>query len=261
MTAPPDFKYLYGPVPSWRLGRSLGVDLVSVQGKSCPFACIYCQLGPTTELTLLRRIFVPTAAVLEEIRALPPGVAMDYLTLSGRGEPTLAANLGEAIAGLKRLRPEKVAVLTNAALLDREEVRRELAEADLVCAKLDAATQEVFEAVNHPPPGLRIETVLSGIRAFRAGYRGRLALQIMFLEANREEAPELARLAREIGPDEVQLNTPLRPCGVLPLPPGELREIARLFEGIPAPSVYDAPERTAEPMSRGEALRRRGKRL
>ncbi len=133
-----EYRIIYGPVPSWRLGASLGIDLLSREEKICSFDCVYCQLGRTDLLTTDRGLYVATKEVLEEIAALPPEVRIDTLTFSGRGEPTLAANLGDAIEAVKRLRREPVAVLTNSSLIGRRDVRSELEQADILVAKLDA---------------------------------------------------------------------------------------------------------------------------
>jgi len=137
----PNYKYIYGPVPSWRLGNSLGIDLLSQKNKICNFDYGYCQLKSTSYYTDERKQYVKTEDIIAEIRQLPVNVEIDYLTFSGRGESTLAANLGEAITAVKNLRSEPVAVLTNSALIDREDVRRDLSHADFVVAKLDASSQ------------------------------------------------------------------------------------------------------------------------
>jgi len=118
------YKYIYGPVPSWRLGSSLGIDPLSAKDKICSFDCIYCQIGKTTIHTKKRKVFVSAEQLIEELKSLPP-VDIDYITFSGRGEPTLAKNLGEMIAEVKKIRKEPVAVLTNASLLYDKEVRED----------------------------------------------------------------------------------------------------------------------------------------
>lgn len=254
-----DFRFVYGPVPSWRLGASLGIDLLSREEKICSFDCVYCQLGRTDLLTIDRGLYVATEALLGEIAALPPEVQIDTVTFSGRGEPTLAENLGEAIAAVKRLRREPVAVLTNSSLIGREEVRADLERADLVVAKLDAPTAELLRAINRPAAGVAFEGILAGLIAFRHQYRGRLAIQIMFVPENREAADELARLACRIGADEVQVNTPLRPGGSRPLDRFEIQGIAKCFRDLPVRCVYEEPRKPVTPIRAGDTLRRRGK--
>jgi wyosine [tRNA(Phe)-imidazoG37] synthetase (radical SAM superfamily) len=201
---------------------------------------------------------VPTEKVIEEIRSLPP-VDIDYITFSGRGEPTLAKNLGEMIAGVKKIRKEPVAVLTNASLIHEKEVRRDLSRADLVVAKLDASSEETFKKINRPLKGLRLSKVIKGIDIFLKNYRGKFALQIMFLEENEKYAKEIAQLAKRIWPDEVQLNTPLRPCAVKPLSKKRMEKIEKHFKGLNTISVYKSVRKKVKPVSRKDTLKRRGK--
>ena len=140
---------IYGPVPSWRLGRSLGVDILSTKGKTCCFDCIYCQLGRTVYPLTGRKEFVSLAELAKELEAVK-GVAADYVTFSGVGEPTLASNLGEAIRLAKSVLALPLAVLTNSSLMTREDVRKELILADVVVAKVDAPDEELFQQINRP---------------------------------------------------------------------------------------------------------------
>lgn len=252
---------IYGPVPSWRLGRSLGIDLLPGRGKTCSLDCVYCQLGGTTRFTAERQVYVETEKLKRDLDALPLTDAdVDYLTFSGTGEPTLAANLGEAI-DLVRDRPAlqgvPVAVLTNATLLSRPGVRRELAHADLVVAKLDAPDEVLFRVINRPVTDLSWFQVLKGIQAFRRQFDGRLALQMMFVDANRRRADEMATLARNLNPDEVQLNTPLRASPTPPLERAAMAEIERVFAGLPVVNVYEAHPPTVRALDRAEMRRRR----
>ncbi len=249
-------KVIYGPVASWRLGRSLGVDMVSRAEKTCSFDCVYCQLGPTRRLTRQRREFVPIARLSEELARLP-ALEVDYVTFSGSAEPTLAANLGEAIVAVKQRLSVPVAVLTNSSLMSEPEVRSALAPADKVVAKLDAPSWELLHIVNRPAPGITFESILAGLRTFREEYRGVFALQMMFYESNRGHAAALADLARELAPDEIEVNTPLRPCAVKPLAQEEMTEIMDHFSGLPAVSVYQAERPAIEPLDLEETLRRR----
>jgi len=252
------YKYIYGPVPSWRLGRSLGIDPVSKGRKVCSFDCIYCQIGKTRFLTDERRDFISCEDVIEELDLLPL-LKIDYITFSGAGEPTLASNLGEMITAIKKIRKEKIAVITNSSLLHRIDVRDDLLTADLVVAKLDAPMQEIFTTVNGPIETINIEHIISGLKLFRETYRGKLALQIMFVEQNKSYAQEIAQIAREIHPDEVQINTPLRPCKVKPLSETELDRIEVYFQGLKTVSVYKAEKKKVKPISDEDTLKRRGK--
>jgi wyosine [tRNA(Phe)-imidazoG37] synthetase (radical SAM superfamily) len=235
---------VYGPVASWRLGRSLGVDPLAGNCKRCTFDCTYCQLGPTPPGPILRDAWVDPDILADELRATRH-VPADYLTFSGLGEPTLASNLEELIRVARKLRNSPVAVLTNASLIVYPDVQRALSLADFVIAKVDAQDEEVFLQVNRPRIPCSAAGVIEGIRGFRAGYKGGLALQMMFVAANRSQAEPLAALARSICPDEVQLNTPLRPSPTPPLSPVRMAEIGRFFEGLPIRQVYGGPKGTA----------------
>ncbi len=250
------FKYIYGPVASWRLGRSLGVDLISTEEKTCSFDCAYCQVGRTQLLTMERRVFVPTDEVLTEVENLPI-VELDYITFSGMGEPTLAANIGEVIRGIKSMRDEPVAVLTNSSFIDDPTVRSDLSAADRVIAKLDAATQGTFEKINRPPAGIMLTSIIKGLCAFREMYGGQLDLQMMFVEDNEGEAADMASLARLIKPDEVEINTPLRPSPVKPLSPERLARVQEYFAGLTTRNVYERREYPATPIDVHQTYRRR----
>lgn len=203
--------YIFGPVPSRRLGRSLGVDLVPF--KTCTYDCIYCQLGRTTDKTVERRKWAPLAEVLAELKqklASRP----DYITLSGSGEPTLYSQTSELIDGIKAITDVPVAVLTNGSLLWQPEVRAQLARADLVVPSLDAGSEAVFRAVNRPHPDISFEQMLEGLKEFRKEYKGQYWLEIFLLagyNAMAAEVDKLAELVRQIKPDRVQLNTATRP--------------------------------------------------
>ncbi len=252
------YKYIYGPVPSWRLGSSLGIDPVSTGKKICSFDCPYCQVGKTEVLTDKRRVFIPVEEIIKELKLLPD-LKIDYITFSGAGEPTLAANLGQMIKEVKRVRPEKIAVLTNSSLMRREDVQKDLLLADFVIAKLDAVSKDMFELMNKPAETIKIEAIIQSIKDFKSLYKGKLALQIMFVKQNKKHASEIANVAKEIHPDEIQINTPLRPCSVKPLSKQELHEIKKNFDGLNVMSVYETEVKEVEPVSDKDTMRRRGK--
>ncbi len=253
------FNHIYGPVSSWRLGRSLGVDPVYAgSGKICSFDCVYCQAGKSGRLTGKRKVFVPTGKILEEIKAFPD-IKIDYITFSGAGEPTLAGNLGEIIKGIRKIRKNKIAVLTNSSTMDKKDVRKDLATADFVIAKLDAHSQELFAKINKPAKTIKFDKIIKGLKKFRSYYKGRFALQIMLHKGNRSYAKNIAYLVREISPDEVQINTPTRPCGIKPLSRGEIEKIKTFFSGTKVTSVYDAKKKSVKPVSERAVLKRRGK--
>ena len=247
---------VYGPVPSWRLGRSLGVDPLGGTRKRCTFDCTYCQLGPTPPGPVLRDAWVDPAALADELQATR-GIRVDYVTFSGLGEPTLASNLEELIRVARDLRKSPVAVLTNASLIGNPDVQRALNLADFVIAKVDAQDEEILLQVNRPRIPCSAAGVIQGIRGFRAGYEGRLGLQMMFVRANAAEAESLAALARSLGPDEVQLNTPLRSSPVPPLSPPDMAAIARVFRGLPVVQVCEARRMPVVPLDRAETRHRR----
>ena len=206
-------KYVFGPVPSRRLGRSLGVDLVPA--KVCTFDCVYCQVGRTTRITTRRERFTPPEKVVAEIRArLKSAPRPDYITLSGSGEPTLNAAIGEIIDGIKRVTDVPVAVLTNGSLFYDPEVRRDCARADVVLPTLDAGDEEVFRRIHRPDPQLTLARIVEGLAAFRREFRGQIWLEV-FLVAGVNSSPEQVRKLRpliaRIKPDRIQLNTAVRP--------------------------------------------------
>ena len=268
------YHYVYGPVSSWRLGRSLGIDLVSPRkGKVCDFDCIYCQLGKTNVFTAKRRIFVPTLKILEEIKALPP-LDIDYITFSGQGEPTLAKNLGEVVRKIRKImkategklapagcperkRGKRVAILTNSSIIDRKDVRKDLALADFVIAKLEAHNEKLFKKINGPAKGIKFDNIIKGLKKFKASYKGKFALQIMFVKENQNYAKEIAKLAKNINPDEIQINTPLRPCGLKPLSASELKKIKRYFKSINCVNVYSAKKKDVKPICKATTMKRR----
>jgi len=249
-------KTAYGPVPSWRLGRSLGVDVICGE-KTCSFDCIYCQLGGTVNKTSERRNFVDTGRIGEDLKEVISKAEIDVITFSGSGEPTLADNLGEVIDTVKGITDLPVAILTNSTLIHQKEVRKELNKLDHVIAKLDAPTQEILELINKPVEGVDLSLIISGIKEFKNEFKGKFSLQLMFVEENKNYAEEMASITREISPDEVQLNTPLRPCPVKPLTEEELGKIAEKFKDLNAISVYESKKPKIEGIDKIEILRRR----
>jgi wyosine [tRNA(Phe)-imidazoG37] synthetase (radical SAM superfamily) len=223
---------VFGPVPSRRLGRSLGVDLVPF--KTCTYDCIYCQLGRTTHKTVEPVRWIPVDDVLEEVKARLES-APDYITLGGSGEPTLYEGLGELVEGIKRLTPIPLAVLTNGSLLWRADVRASLLPADVVIPSLDAGDDSLFQAVNRPHEDLRFELVVQGMIDFRQEYRGRYWLEVLLLAGYTGYAREVRRIAQHlkgIRPDRIHLNTVVRPPAepfAEAVPRDRLEALCRLF--------------------------------
>ncbi len=176
----------------------------------CSFNCTYCQLGFIQVRVNERQIFVPTEKVMRDL-AESRWREADVITVSGSGEPTLAANLGEIVDGLKSFTGKPVLVLTNGTLLHLPALQAELKRADKVFIKLDAATEETFKRINRPVPGVTLEGIVKAACAFRENYQGFLGIQMMFTRVNLHEVTQFAELLKRIRPDEVQLNTPTRP--------------------------------------------------
>ena len=207
--ASPCFSSVYGPVRSWRVGMSLGIDPICLTS-ICSFNCTYCQLGFIQVRINERRVFVSADKVLADLRESRWKEA-DILTISGSGEPTLAANLREIVQVCKTYTRKPVLALTNGTLLHLPEVQEDLDLADRVFVKLDAATEEAFLRINRPVPGVTLAGIVEATRQFRRRYKGFLGIQTMFTRVNVDQVKDFARLLSIIGPDEVQLNTPTRP--------------------------------------------------
>lgn len=205
---------VYGPVDSWRLGKSLGIDLL-MDPSTCSFNCTYCQLGFIQRITTQRKIYVPTEKVVNDFMASNWQEA-DVITFSGSGEPTLAKNIQEVIKEIKTIAKKPIGILTNGTLLNDPIVRTDILGVDIISVKLDATDDESLQAINRPAPGISLDLILSGIKALKKDIRDKKAntkiqIQIMFMPQNKNKIKELANLLNEIKPDEVALNTPTRP--------------------------------------------------
>jgi wyosine [tRNA(Phe)-imidazoG37] synthetase (radical SAM superfamily) len=231
--------HVYGPVPSRRLGRSLGIDLVPY--KTCTYDCVYCQLGRTTHKTCRRREYLPLSGIISELKAtLNRGVQPDVITISGSGEPTLHSRLGQIIARAKKLSHKPLAVLTNGSLLWDPEVADACAEADLVLPSLDAATPLGFTKINRPTKEIAFATMVDGLVEFSRRFKGELWLEVMLVVGYNDQPEEISRLANlieRIQPDRVQLNTVART-------PAEA--FARPVEPAQMDSIASAIARSAE---------------
>ena len=208
------YRYLFGPVPSRRLGRSLGIDLVPQ--KTCTFDCAYCECGRTTVLTLERREYVPTGRVIAELDdCLAKAPDIDYVTFAGSGEPTLHSGIGDIISFIKDRYPRyRVAVLTNGALFVDPDVRAALMRADLVVPSLDAVSEDIFRDINRPSPGITAGQVVAGLIAFSREFPGVIWLEVFIVPGKNDTDEELLRLrdaVAAIAPDRVQVNTLDRP--------------------------------------------------
>lgn len=215
--------YFYGPVPSRRLGFSLGVDLFS--GKTCTFDCLYCQLGHCGKKTAGRFYSLKPAKFKAELKAIADrDQKIDYITISGSGEPTLHKDLDKIITVIKKITNHKypVAVITNSSLLYLKKVRNELKPADLVVPSLDAASPETFSKINRPVKGITFERIVNGLIRLRKEFKGKIWLEIMLISGVNDTKPEIDKFRKiidKINPDKIQLNLPVRPAGTkLPLP-------------------------------------------
>ena len=225
------YKYLFGPVPSRRLGMSLGVDLVPK--KVCSLDCVYCEVGRTNKLTLERKEYIPAEKIKRELadyfskHPLP-----DYVTLTGSGEPTLNTRIGDIIEFVKQLQPGiPVAVLTNGTLLSDRDVRESLLKADLIVPSLDAASEDVMQAINCPASGFDIEKYIEGLVAFSQEFKGKIWLEVFILPGyndSEQELAEIKKIIQRINPDRVQLNTLDRPGTVSGLRPATAEELNRI---------------------------------
>lgn len=208
-------KYVFGPVPSRRLGQSLGIDTIPL--KTCNWNCVYCQLGRTVPLTNERREYVPVEEILLEaeqaLRSHKSG-EIDWVTFVGSGEPTLHSRTGELIRRVKELTPLPVAVITNGSLLYLPEVREELFAADAILPTLDAGNARLYRKINRPHPDITFERLVDGLIAFRKEYCGKLWVEVMLvrdLNDTEESLHEIADVLERIHPDEVHVNLPTRP--------------------------------------------------
>lgn len=206
--------HIFGPVPSRRLGYSLGIDAVPF--KVCTLNCVYCQVGRTSTKTLERKQWISPETVLAELRdVLKKEDKIDFITFSGSGEPTLNSALGNMIGRIKELTTTPVAVLTNGTLFYLPEVRRDVMEADVVVPSLDAVSPEVFEKINRPHPELEVGQIVEGLKLLRKEFHGQIWLEVMVVKGVNDSVEELKKigsLISEINPDKVQINSVFRPA-------------------------------------------------
>lgn len=207
------YQYIFGPVPSRRLGLSLGIDVTPY--KICPYDCIYCQLGRTTRRTVEREEYLPTDAILEEINLkLDEPVKIDFITFSGSGEPTIHANIGEIIDHIKARTSVPVAVITNGGLLSQNSVREALMGADVIIPSLDAGDRKMFQKINRPSPEIRFEEMVEGLIRIREEFQGEIWLEVFLLEginAKESDVEKISQWVKEIRPEKIQLNSVDRP--------------------------------------------------
>lgn len=207
------YSAVYGPVQSWRFGRSLGIDPIGLIS-TCSFNCCYCQLGKLQQNTTQRQIFVPTSQVIHELKAINPEqyLDIDVVTISGSGEPTLALNLEELLIAVKDITKLPAVVLTNSTKLDDSAVRQALTLADIVSVKLDAVFSHQLQSINQPVATIDLANILTNIGKFRQEYQGYMAIQTMILSNwTPEILSQYIQIVQTLHPDEIQLNIPSRP--------------------------------------------------
>jgi wyosine [tRNA(Phe)-imidazoG37] synthetase (radical SAM superfamily) len=207
-------KFLYGPVPSRRLGQSLGVD--PIPSKTCNYQCIYCQLGPTNHFTNQRKNYYPKDEILNELKEalLNETTDFDYLTFVGSGEPTLFKDLGDLISFAQQHTSKPICVITNGSLLSNEDVQSALLNVDVVLPTFDAGDKKTFRLINRPHPDILFEKLIDGFIKFRNRYEGQFWAEIMLVK-DVNDSPEKLRKIKEkmdlIHPDRIDVNVPIRP--------------------------------------------------
>lgn len=231
-------KYIYGPVNSRRLGSSLGISLTP--HKVCNFDCLYCQLGNTPQKILERREYFKIDEIIAEVNSwvannLEAAQALNFVTLSGAGEPTLNSGIGTLIDSLKKIIKVPIAVITNSSLLSDPSVRRQLLAADLIVPSLDAVTEEAFQKIDRPSQGIKLEEVIEGLVSLRREFKGKIWLEVMLVKGfndNLAHSRRLKEVIELINPDRIQLNSPVRFTaeeGVEPLDARHLEKIKELL--------------------------------
>ncbi len=207
---------VFGPVPSRRLGMSLGINTIPY--KNCSYSCVYCQLGPTRNIQIHRGYFYDLKELVEEVRKKlhslsVRGVRVDYLTLVTDGEPTLDKGLGRTIEALKQF-GIKIAVLTNGSLLGLGEVQKDLMSADLVSIKVDALSEDVWKSINRPHPNIDHINILLGILDFSKNFSACLLTETMLIESMNDDYAEIIKIAaflQKLNPNHSYITLPLRP--------------------------------------------------
>ena len=233
------YKHLFGPIPSRRLGISLGVDLVP--HKVCSLNCVYCEVGKTTNLTIERQEYIPLNDILIELRNyLDEKPDLDYITFSGAGEPLLHNGIGNVISFIKDNYPQyKLALLTNSTLLYDDDVRNEILGIDLLLPSLDAVSEKVFKKLNRPNLKLDNNKIIEGLIEFRKSFKGKIWLELFIVPGLNDNESELELLNKtiiDISPDQVQLNTLDRPgteSWIEPITKNRMEEIADFFKPLP----------------------------
>lgn len=223
------YKYIFGPVPSRRLGVSLGVDLV--MSKTCNFNCIYCECGSTTKFYNTRDSYIDIDRLIEEVKDILQNLTPDYITFSGSGEPTLNKDLGIIIRRVREIYSGKIAVITNSSLLDNLDVREALEEADLIIPSLDAISEDVFEKINRPIKGLSSKNILDGMTKFLLTTKKEVYLEIFIVEGMNDGEEELEKFVKYLKDKKIsaiQLNTLARPGAINDIRPASMKRLSEI---------------------------------
>ncbi len=245
-------QHLFGPVPSRRLGLSLGIDLVPF--KTCSLNCVYCECGRTTDLTMTRKEYVPVAAVLAELdHYLKSDPELDYITFAGSGEPMLHEHIDRVVDHIKERYPQyPLCLLTNGTLFSSARARDQINQIDLIVPSLDAASEEVFRKLNRPHPDLGCKDVISGLVSLRHEYRGEICMEVFIVPGLNDTDEELAAIKKaleKINPDRIQLGTLDRPgteAWVKEAAPNRMLEIAEQL-GCEAELIEEEPSLAKTP--------------
>lgn len=236
---------VYGPVDSWRYGKSLGINLLGKVKRICTFSCIYCELGPFTLeeqknlYEIDRKIFVETNLVIDEFKKFV-NKDFDVITFSGAGEPTLAKNIREVQEKIKEICPKKqIILLTNSSILYLDEVRKDILNFDIIDCKIDAYDEIYFKKMNRPIEGIDTKKIFLGIKKLKEEFKGKLHIQIMVTHINLSQIEKISFFVNNLKPDEVHLNTPTRDPWKKPLPPKILLPMKKYFSNLKVITPYD----------------------
>lgn len=206
----------FGPIPSRRLGRSLGIN--NIPPKICTYSCVYCQIGKTSNMKIQPQVFYSPSKIFNEVqkkveKSREKGESIDYLTFVPDGEPTLDINLGKEIKLIKSL-GIKIAVITNASLMDQEHIRENLKEADLVSLKVDSVEEKIWRKVNHPHRSLSLKSILEGILKFSRIFKGKIITETMLIKNINDDSQHIRKVANfltQLKPNKSYLSLPIRP--------------------------------------------------
>lgn len=250
-------KYIFGPIPSRRLGMSLGIDLVPF--KICNYDCIFCEVGKTKQTVISRKEYVKKDTIIRELDEFLNSYngKIDHITLTGLGETTLNSRLGEIIDYIKEKYTIPVAVLTHSGNIYDKQVRKELINADVICPSLDAVSQEVFEKVNRPHKSIKVEKVIEGLIELRKEFKNKILLEVLLVKGindQEEELEKLAKVCKLINPDVVQINTVDRPGAypeAIPLSSDELHKAKEIIlKHFPRVEVLSRHYQNPEPVKK-----------